>query len=337
MVLPPRHAAVVSYDQKRLNRFPSTAAYLLPDSKPVKAGDTLHNPAYAASLRTLGGQGAKAFYTGAIAQGIVDTVQKAPGNPGVLSLGDLRHYAVKERVAVCAPYRSYEVCGMGPPSSGALTVGQILGLLTPYDLGALGVTAAESWRLIGDASRLAFADRSRYMADSEFVPMPTKGLTDPAYLASRSALLEGDTALKEVTAGDPPFDHALNWSPDDSIELPSTSHISIVDRYGNALSMATTIENAFGSRLITPGGYFLNNELTDFSFRTHRDGVPIANRLDGPNHCFERRKTGSGAGLSRRQPNYRLCCQNNNRPPRLEPQHPSGGRFTTPDQPVWHL
>ena len=111
---------------------------------------------------------------------------------------------------------------MGPPSSAALSVGQILGLLTPYDLGALGVTAAESWRLIGDASRLAFADRSRYMADSDFVPMPTKGLIDPAYLASQSVLLKGLTALKEVTAGDSPFDHALNWSPDDSIELPST-------------------------------------------------------------------------------------------------------------------
>ena len=120
---------------------------------------------------------------------------------------------------------------MGPPSSVALSVGQILGLLTPYDLGALGVTAAESWRLIGDASRLAFADRSRYMADSDFVPMPTKGLINPAYLASRSALLEGDTALMEVTAGSPPFDHPLNWSPNGSIELLSTSKISILDRY----------------------------------------------------------------------------------------------------------
>jgi len=276
----PRLAAMVSYDQKRLSRFPKTAAYLLPTGNPVKAGELLDNPAYAASLRALSEQGAKAFYTGKIAQGIVDTVQNATGNPGVLSMADLRQYTIKERAAICAPYRGYEVCGMGPPSSGALSVGQILGLLNPFDLAKLGATAPESWRLIGDASRLAFADRGRYMADSDFVPMPTKGLIDPAYLASRSALLMRDTALEKVAAGNPPFDHALNLSPDDSLELPSTSHISIVDRFGNALSMTTTIENAFGSRLITPGGYFLNNELTDFSFRTHRDGVPIANRLE---------------------------------------------------------
>ncbi len=167
---------------------------------------------------------------------------------------------------------------MGPPSSRTLSVGQNLGLLNPFDLAKLDATAPESWRLIGDASRLAFADQGSYMADSDFVPMPTKGLIDPAYLASRSALLMRDTALEEVAAGNPPFDLALNMSPDDSLELPSTSHISIVDRFGNALSMTTTIENAFGSRLITPGGYFLNNELTNFSFRTRRDGVPSANR-----------------------------------------------------------
>ena len=276
----PRLAAMVKYDQKRLSRFPRTAAYLLPDGKPVTAGEILDNTAYATSLRALSKHGIKAFYTGAIAKGIVDTVQNAPGNPGVLSMGDLRHYRVKERAAICAPYRSYEVCGMGPPSSGALSIGQILGLLNPFDLAALGANSPESWRLIGDASRLAFADRGQYIADSDFVPMPTKGLIDPAYLASRSALLRRDTALPEVAPGNPPFDHALNWSPDDSLELPSTSHISIVDRFGNALSMTTTIENAFGSRLITPGGYFLNNELTDFSFRTHREGVPIANRLE---------------------------------------------------------
>ena len=118
------------------------------------------------------------------------------------------------------------------------------------------------------------------MADSDFLPMRTKGLIDPAYLASWSALLEGNTALKKVTAGDSPFDHALNWSPDGSIKLPLTSHISFVDRYGNALPMITTIENTFGSQLITPGGYFLNSELTNFSFRTHRGEVPIANRLE---------------------------------------------------------
>jgi gamma-glutamyltranspeptidase/glutathione hydrolase len=117
------------------------------------------------------------------------------------------------------------------------------------------------------------------MADSDFVPVPTEGLIDPAYLAERAKLLDGDDALPEVAPGSPEFDHAQNWADDISLELPSTSHISIVDRYGNVLSMTTTIENGFGSRLMVRG-FLLNNELTDFSFRSHTDGVPIANRLE---------------------------------------------------------
>jgi gamma-glutamyltranspeptidase/glutathione hydrolase len=167
---------------------------------------------------------------------------------------------------------------MGPPSSGALTVGQILGMLDGYDLSA-GPADPEVRRLIGDASRLAFADRGRYMADSDFVPMPTAGLVDPAYLEGRAALLVGDDALPEVAPGSPEFDHALNWADDTSIELPSTSHFVIVDASGNVASMTTTIENAFGSRLMVRG-FLLNNELTDFSFRSHDAGVPIANRVE---------------------------------------------------------
>ena len=207
------------------------------------------------------------------------TVRNAEGNPGVLSTMDLALYEVIERPAVCVEYRAHDVCGMGPPSSGALTVGQILGMLGSYDLAALGPNSAEAWRLIGDASRLAFAARGRYMADSDFVPVPVEGLVDPDYLASRAALLAGDDALPEVAPGMPEYDHALNWGDDASIEFPSTSHISIVDRFGNALSMTTTIENGFGSRLMT-NGFLLNNELTDFSFRTHSDGWPIANRVE---------------------------------------------------------
>ena len=152
-------------------------------------------------------------------------------------------------------------------------------MLDGFDLAALGPTSPEAWRLIGDASRLAFADRGRYMADSDFVPVPARGLIAPEYLAERRKLLERDDALPEVAPGAPSFDHAsLILADDESLELPSTSHISIVDAYGNALSMTTTIENGFGSRLFVRG-FLLNNELTDFSFRTHRDGVPIANAL----------------------------------------------------------
>ncbi len=275
----PRLAGLVAFDAERLSRFPATAAYFLPDGKPLEQGQRLTNPSYANTLRTLADQGAAGFYGGEIAADIIRTVHNAPGNPGVLSGADLALYQVIERDPVCAIYRAFEVCGMGPPSSGALTVGQILGMLDGYDLAAMGAQSAEAWRLIGDASRLAFADRGRYMADSDFVPMPTNGLVDPAYLAERGALLGGGAALTEAAPGNPKFDHASNWADDISLELPSTSHISIVDAYGNVLSMTTTIENAFGSRLLT-NGFLLNNELTDFSFKTHRDGVPIANRIE---------------------------------------------------------
>ncbi|KIC12124.1 gamma-glutamyltransferase [Leisingera sp. ANG-M1] len=274
----PRLAGLVQRDAERLARFPATAEYFLPNGEPIEAGGVLLNPDYAATLRALAEGGAGAFYSGPIAAEIIRTVSTAEGNPGVLSATDLALYQVKERPAVCAAYRDFEACGMGPPSSGALTVGQILGMLGSFDLAEMGAESAEAWRLIGDASRLAFADRGRYMADSDFVPVPTHGLVAADYLASRAELLQGDDALPEVAPGSPEFDHAL-WADDESIELPSTSHISIVDQYGNVLSMTTTIENAFGSRLMA-GGFLLNNELTDFSFRTHVNGVPIANRLE---------------------------------------------------------
>ena len=275
----PRLALAVAGDAARLARFPDTRAYFFPGGRLPEVGQTLRNPAYADTLRILAQKGTAPFYTGQIAADIVDRVRSAPGNSGVMAPIDLAIYRVRERPAVCAPYRGHEVCGMGPPSSGALAVGQILGLLAPYGLAALGPDSAEAWRLIGDASRLAFADRGRYVADSDFVPVPVKGLLDPAYLAGRAELLKGDTALPEVAPGQPEFDHALNLADGGALEFPSTSHISIVDGFGNALSMTTTIENGFGSRLMVRG-FLLNNELTDFSFRSHVDGVPVANRVE---------------------------------------------------------
>lgn len=274
----PRLAGLVENDAERLARYAVTADYFLPGGAPIAVGTTLQNPEYADVLELLAAEGSAAFYTGKIAQDIEAAVRDFSDNPGVLSQRDLAAYQVRERPAICVDYRDHDVCGMGPPSSGALTVGQILGQLNSYDLASLGAENPESWRLIGEASRLAFADRGRFMADSDFVPMPTQGLVDPAYLAERAKLLEGQTALEEVAPGNPAFDHAMLWADDESIELPSTSHISIVDSYGNVASMTTTIENAFGSRLMVHG-FLLNNELTDFSFRTHTDGVPIANAL----------------------------------------------------------
>ncbi len=276
----PRVAELIAGDTQRLDGFEDTRAYFMPDGKPLAAGATLRNPAYAGTLRALAAQGAQAFYEGPIAEAIVRTIREAPGNPGRLRLADLAAYRAKERPAVCAAYRTYDVCGMGPPSSGGVGVGEILGLLDPFDLAALGPSNPEALRLIGDATRLAFADRGRYLADSDFVPVPVKGLLDPGYLGQRSELLKGHDALPEVTPGEPGWDHArLDLGDGVSLAQPSTSHISIVDRHGNALSMTSSVENAFGSRLFV-GGFLLNNQLTDFSFPSHEDGRPIANRVE---------------------------------------------------------
>lgn len=272
---------LITRSAETLYRYEATRDYFLSEEGvPLFPGTLIKNKAYAETLGAIAQGGADVFYTGAIAQDIVDTVQNADGNPGVLSLEDMANYQIKERAAVCVNYRGNDVCGMGPPSSGALTIGQILKLIEPYDIATLGPSNPESWRLIGDASRLAFADRGRYMADNDFVKMP-KGLLNEAYLKERSTLLSSSKALAKdmVTAGTPPMDHALFYSDDEAIELPSTSHFSIVDKDGNVVSMTTTIENGFGSRLMVRG-FLLNNELTDFSFRAERDGKKIANRVE---------------------------------------------------------
>lgn len=278
----PRLAALVAADQERLARYPETAAYFLPEGKPLEVGARLVNPDYAETLRDIAREGAAAFYaTGeaGIGRAIVDAVRQVPDNPGVLSELDLAAYQLRERAAVCAPYRQYEVCGMGPPSSGGVAVGQILGMLAAFDLAALGAEKVEAWRLIGDASRLAFADRERFLADEDFTPVPVEGLLDPAYLAGRAELLRGAKALPAAEAGKPKWNHAGLRVDGVSLERPSTSHISIVDRYGNALSMTSSIENAFGSRVMVRG-FLLNNQLTDFSFATHREGARVANHLE---------------------------------------------------------
>ncbi|MBV0890860.1 gamma-glutamyltransferase [Paracoccus sp. Z118] len=275
----PRLASLVAEEGEALQRYPATTDYFFPGGQPVAAGSMLTNPAYADTLAQLAADGADAFYRGEIAHEIVAAVRGAEDNSGHMTRDDLAAYRVIERPAVCVEYRDHDVCGMGPPSSGALTVGQILGMLGGYDLAALGAESPESWRLIGDASRVAFADRERYMADPDFLAVPTRGLVDPAYLAERGQLLSGDDSLPEVSPGSPGWAHASLWGRDESLELPSTTHISIVDGDGNVLSMTTTIENGFGSRVMA-AGFLLNNELTDFSFRTHDDeGRVIANAV----------------------------------------------------------
>lgn len=277
----PRLNALISRSAESLYKYEPTRDYFLSEEGvPLFVGTLVRNQKYADTLKAIVEGGADAFYTGEIARRIVETVQNAEGNPGRLSLEDLANYKIIEREPVCYRYRDHDVCGMGPPSSGALSVGQILGLVEAYDLASYGPESAESWRIIGDATRLAFADRGQYMADSDFVKMP-KGLLDRNYLWQRTQKLIGDKALgdDEVFAGKPPFDHTLLYAPDTSPELPSTSHFSIVDKSGNVVSITTTIENGFGSRLMVDG-FLLNNQLTDFSFVPEVDGMPVANAIE---------------------------------------------------------
>ena len=276
----PRLATLIANDQQRLSRFATTKAYFFnADGSPKTAGTLLKNPEYAATLEAIAKDGAKAFYQSEISADIINTVQTAKGNPGVLAQKDFDAYSIKQREPVCSAYESYDICGMGPPSSGALTVGQILAMTEQFDLKSWGPNDAKSWQVLADASRLAFADRGMYMADQDYVPMPTQGLVNTDYLKERAQLITAGKALESAPSGTPPWDHAMQRSQDISIELPSTSHFNIVDSDGNVVSMTTTIENAFGSRLMVRG-FLLNNELTDFSFKTHNDGKPIANRLE---------------------------------------------------------
>lgn len=278
-IVSPRLADAIKGSAERLSRYPETKAYFFNlDGTPLEAGSRLQNTQYYETLRFLATYGADEFYTGQIAKKIVSQVRGAIDNPGVLSEQDLLSYRIKERAPVCLPYKEYDICGMGPPSSGALTVGQILGITEQFDLASLGANSPEAWQIIGDASRLAFADRGRYIADTDFVPMP-QGLLDKPYLAERAKLITKGKALENAEPGEPEWRHPIKQADDMAIELPSTSHISIVDKDGNAVSVTTTIENGFGSNLMS-NGFLLNNELTDFSFKSHQDGYPIANRVE---------------------------------------------------------
>jgi gamma-glutamyltranspeptidase/glutathione hydrolase len=168
---------------------------------------------------------------------------------------------------------------MGPPSSGGLTVAMILGLLERFDLGKLTPGSVEAEHLFAEAARLAYADRALYMADADFVAVPVAGLLDRTYLDRRGRSIDAKVSMGKAAAGTPPEKKTERRAPDDALELPSTSHISIVDSLGNAVSMTTSIESAFGSRLMVRG-FLLNNQLTDFSFQPARDGVPVANRVE---------------------------------------------------------
>jgi len=268
--------SIAAAQQYELDRFDRTRSYFFnPDGSPKPAGVLLRNPEFAETLERIARRGSRPFYLGGLARRIVETVREAGG---VMTRRDLEAYVVKERLPVCLPYRAYRICGMGPPTSGGLTVGQILGILSRFDMASL--PREESVHLYLESAKLAYADRARYMADADFVDVPVRGLLDPDYLAQRAALIDRDRATAEARPGDPPGREARLWADPGQRERPGTSHFVIRDAAGNALSMTTTIETGFGSRLMV-GGFLLNNELTDFSFRPEIDGRPVANRVEG--------------------------------------------------------
>jgi gamma-glutamyltranspeptidase/glutathione hydrolase len=246
-----------------------------PDGTPLAQGETFKNPALAATLRTLAKDGAKAFYSGKIAQAIVDAVQHAPINPGGMTMKDLAAYHAIERPAVCGTYRNYKLCSMGPPSSGGIAVLQILGMLERFPPSDLVPDTLGEVHLFTQASRLAFADRAMYLGDPDVINVPVRGLLDRGYLAQRSALIDPAKDMGTAQAGTPP-DKRADYAPQTSEQLPGTSHLSVVDGGGQVVSMTTTIEFAFGSEVMA-NGFLLNNELTDFSFDPSRDGKPVAN------------------------------------------------------------
>lgn len=263
-----------------LGVFPAAKDYFFDaDGNPVAAGTLLKNPEFANTLRVLATEGADAFYSGPIAEDIVAAVSSTSILETNITLDDLANYRVKIRPAVCADYRGYDVCGMGPPTSGGLTVGQILGMLSHFDVRAMGWNA-EFAHLYAEAAKLAYADRALYMADSDFVDVPVKGLLDPAYLEERAALIDLNAASEKRSAGEPPTDHTSLFAPSQNPGRPGTSHIVIRDSYGNALSMTTTIETAFGSRVFVRG-FLLNNELTDFDRSPKSGDRLVANRVEG--------------------------------------------------------
>lgn len=289
----PRLHSMIAADAS-LPGSPDMAAYFLnADGSPKAVGTLLKNPALADVLKRIAREGPDALYKGPIAEEIVAKVQEH-ASPGSLSLNDLQGYAARERAPLCTDYKRWQVCGMAPPSSGGIAVAQILGTLQALEQRDSRTALApmkpvktekpagieptpEAVHLIAEAERLTYADRALYVADSDFVPVPVKGLVDPGYLASRASLI-GPRSMGIAKPGTPPGVQVA-YAPDRSPLRISTSQVVAVDDQGGAVSMTTTVESAFGSHLMVRG-FMLNNQMTDFSFIPEENGQKVANRVE---------------------------------------------------------
>lgn len=259
-----------------LNKQAAARDYFFPvdGETPLAQGDRRTNPQYAAALLEIQ-KGAENFYSGTIAQSIIAATRAAP-RPGGMTLADFSAYKPRKREALCSDYRDYQICGAQPPSSGGVAVQSILRTLEPLNMAAHGPDSVLGWHYFIEGSRLAYADRDKYVGDDKFVDVPINPMLDADYLATRTALISPDRAISKVTAGDPAgFVRGQDMTPDS----PGTSHMSIVDGQGNVVSMTTTVESAFGSQRMAMG-MMLNNQLTDFSFVPVDDkGAPVANAV----------------------------------------------------------
>ncbi|MFN3521858.1 MAG: gamma-glutamyltransferase [Phenylobacterium sp.] len=274
-VVSPRLAEMANSKRAPQASAPDAVAYFTkPDGTKIQAGDVLKNPAYAATVRKIAAEGPKALLEGPIAEAIVARVHEGP-RPGSMTLADLKAYEAKVGPALCRPYRVWVVCTPPAPSGGPAVL-EGLGILANTDIADHGPQTAEGWYLFAEAERLMYADRDRYMGDPDFVDVPTEGLLDPDYLKARAALI-GPVAGPPPAPGKPKG--AGIRAPDATLEPGGTTHFVIVDKAGNVVSMTTTVESIFGSGRMV-GGFFLNNQLTDFSFSpTLSGGVPAANAV----------------------------------------------------------
>jgi len=254
------------------------ARFFGPDGRALPAGTLVRVPEQADQFAAIARLGADSFYVGPAAQAIVAAVNGAQRNPSRMTAGDLATYEAKARAPLCGRYRSYRVCGMGPPSAGGVAVLAILGQLERFDLRALGPRSATAWHLFAESSRLAYADRDLYLGDPDHVAVPVRGLIDPRYLAKRSALIAPDRTMTSVAAGVPAG--APRRARAANADVAGTTSLSVADAAGNVAQVTATIEGYFGSGL-TANGSFLNNELTDFDLVPERDGYLAANRVEG--------------------------------------------------------
>ncbi len=274
-VSPRLHALLAR--EKHLKDDPAAGAYFYdPAGAPWPVGHVLKNAPLAETLRAIAAQGADAFYGGAIGADIVAAVA---ARAGAMTLEDLAGYRAKQRAPLCRPYRVWLICTMPPPTSGGIASLQILGMLEAFDMGALAPGSPEAVHLVSETSRLAFADRARFVADTDFVDVPVDALLERGYLRRRAALISPDWSLGQAGPGTPVPQKGDAFGDGRAVELPSTSHLSVVDGDGNAVAMTTSVENVFGARLMVRG-FLLNNQLTDFSFRPEANGRPVANRVE---------------------------------------------------------